>query len=179
MEFKHRLEQLRNLKKWTKKKAAEEIGVTIGAYANWEYGNREPNYTLTKKIADTYGVSVTYLITGEKTYSDIEILNAEKQTEIETWFDADIVTARDSLENTVKRIYEENILFRATNYYALDELYKIIELTLTERTDYHNSTMDFLNELLTTLNKKISENNINKEEYTKNQLKIIEMIKNM
>ncbi|MFB8466684.1 helix-turn-helix domain-containing protein [Enterococcus thailandicus] len=65
MEFKDRIKFLREEKGWTKKLTAEKLGISIGAYANYEYGNREPNQEITKRIASAFDVSVEYLLTGK------------------------------------------------------------------------------------------------------------------
>lgn len=60
------LENLREKKGWTKSLVAKKLGIkTVSTYANWEYGLRTPDKEMLAKIADLYGVTTDYLITGE------------------------------------------------------------------------------------------------------------------
>lgn len=61
--FGRRLENLRESKGWSKTQVAKYLGIsTMGTYANYEYGRREPDFEMVKKIAKLYGVSTDYLI---------------------------------------------------------------------------------------------------------------------
>lgn len=62
--FKDRLKLLRQENKWSKKEVAEKLDLSIGAYANYEYGNREPNQKILIKISVIFNVSLDYLIKG-------------------------------------------------------------------------------------------------------------------
>ena len=62
--FPNRLKRLRDKRKWTKVQAAKAIGITPGAYGNYEYGNREPNIETLVKISEVFDVSIDYLILG-------------------------------------------------------------------------------------------------------------------
>lgn len=64
MNFSQRLINLREEKGWSKTDAAKKIGVSTGAYANWEYGNREPTRKMFKKLEKIFDVPESYLITG-------------------------------------------------------------------------------------------------------------------
>lgn len=70
MTFKDRLTMLRMERNWTKKETAEKIGLSTGAYANYEYGNREPNQEILSKIAKVFNVSVEYLVSGNLVLKD-------------------------------------------------------------------------------------------------------------
>lgn len=71
MSFNRRLIKLREGKGWTKTQTAKLLNVTVGAYANWEYGNRTPDmekdFETFLKISDLFDVSLAYLILGKKT----------------------------------------------------------------------------------------------------------------
>lgn len=56
-----------------KTEMARRIGVSIGAYANWEYGNRTPNYGTLLKIAKIFNLSINYFHDDiqEKTHKKI------------------------------------------------------------------------------------------------------------
>lgn len=64
MNFSQRLINLREEKGWSKTDTAKKIGVSTGAYANWEYGNREPTRKMFKKLEKIFDVPESYLITG-------------------------------------------------------------------------------------------------------------------
>lgn len=58
-----RLTQLREERNWTKTYVAKKLGLnTLGTYANYEYGTRQPDNELLGKIADLYGVTTDYLL---------------------------------------------------------------------------------------------------------------------
>ena len=57
--------ELRTKRKWSKVQAAKKIGITPGAYGNYEYGNREPNIETIVKISEVFDVSIDYLILGK------------------------------------------------------------------------------------------------------------------
>ena len=53
---------LRKSKGLTQKEIAEHIGVTRQAYANYESGNREPDFKTLLKLAEYLDVSTDYLL---------------------------------------------------------------------------------------------------------------------
>lgn len=66
--LKDKLKELRDLRKLTKKQAADNIGITERAYIAYEYGERDVSTETLIKIADFYGVTTDYLLgrdTGE------------------------------------------------------------------------------------------------------------------
>lgn len=61
--FPERLKTLRQTQaKCSQTELAQRLGVTQSAIANWEGGQREPNYETTRKIADLFQVTVDYLM---------------------------------------------------------------------------------------------------------------------
>lgn len=63
-----RLKDLRKAKGISQDQAANALGISLRAYQNYEYGQREPNIEMIFKLADFYGVSTDYLLgrdTGE------------------------------------------------------------------------------------------------------------------
>lgn len=100
MEFKDRLKYLREENNWTKSDTAKKIGVSYSAYSNYEYGNREPNLDMIKKMAKVFNVSSLYLIEGEKTLLDIS--NEEKDRNNEEILKLLTDTEGNQLENIKK-----------------------------------------------------------------------------
>lgn len=66
MTLKDRLKKLRKEHKWTLKEVASKLGLSgHSTYSNWEYGRTEPDIEMLKMIAEMYGVTVEYLLSGE------------------------------------------------------------------------------------------------------------------
>ncbi|MCL6592703.1 MAG: helix-turn-helix domain-containing protein, partial [Alicyclobacillus sp.] len=49
---------------WTQDEVADKIGVARSTYSNYENGHREPDLNTIQKLAELYGVSIDYLLTG-------------------------------------------------------------------------------------------------------------------
>lgn len=60
-----RIEELRNSKGISQGKLEKELGFSNGSISKWK--NSTPNPERLKKLADYFGVSVDYLMTGEET----------------------------------------------------------------------------------------------------------------
>ncbi|MER2459399.1 helix-turn-helix domain-containing protein [Bacillus subtilis] len=61
------LTELREKKGWSKSLVAKKLGLkTMSTYANWEYGLRKPDGEMLVKIANLYGVTTDYILTGKK-----------------------------------------------------------------------------------------------------------------
>lgn len=63
-----KLKELRKSKGISQGQVAQALGISIRAYQNYEYGQREPNIEMIFKLADFYGVTTDYLLgreTGE------------------------------------------------------------------------------------------------------------------
>lgn len=59
------LTELREKHGWSKSTVAKKLGLkAMSTYANWEYGLRKPDGEMIVKIAELYGVSTDYLLTG-------------------------------------------------------------------------------------------------------------------
>lgn len=71
MELKDRIKYFREQKGWNKSETAKKVGVSVGAYSNWEYGNRKPSRENISDLAKVFGVTSYYLSTGNKTLSDL------------------------------------------------------------------------------------------------------------
>ena len=57
-----RLKELRESRNLTQKQVAEIIGYSVLSYARYEKGEREPDISTLKKLADYFDVSVDYII---------------------------------------------------------------------------------------------------------------------
>lgn len=62
MQFNERLREERKAHKFTQQFIADEIGVTLRAYQQYEQGKYEPNIERLIKLADLFGVTVDFLI---------------------------------------------------------------------------------------------------------------------
>lgn len=63
-----KLKELRKAKNISQEQAANALGISVRAYQNYEYGQREPNIEMIFKLADFYNVTTDYLLgreTGE------------------------------------------------------------------------------------------------------------------
>ena len=65
MEFYERLEMLRKSIKKSQREIENELGFSTGSYGKWK--NSMPTPDRLKKLADYFGVTSDYLMTGEKT----------------------------------------------------------------------------------------------------------------
>ncbi len=59
------LAKLRKEAKLTQSELGEKIGITAQAISKWENGTAEPDIAMLKKLADIYGVSISYIIDPE------------------------------------------------------------------------------------------------------------------
>lgn len=158
MEFKERLIQLRENKGWTKKYAAEKIGISLGAYANYEYGNREPNQEITKRIASAYDVSIQYLLTGD---SNEQFLK-KKRTLVDDTKEGMFLINKQTVDNIKKHAkrdpMDESIflfhnrknvsdLEKINEFIIANEEYsKVIQQTISSFLKYLNSCIDDIDE---------------------------------
>lgn len=62
MRLHERLVNLRKTHGYTQQRVAEALGISRGAYANYEIGTREPDAETLSALAELYGVSVDYLV---------------------------------------------------------------------------------------------------------------------
>lgn len=67
--FKAQLRRLRKSKGLSQYTLAEQLGLSRGQLANYEQGSREPDYETLKVIANYFGVTVDFLICGDKPVS--------------------------------------------------------------------------------------------------------------
>ena len=62
MKLHERLSELRKKNKLTQQRVADYLGISRGAYANYETGAREPDTDTLIKLADLFGVTVDSLV---------------------------------------------------------------------------------------------------------------------
>lgn len=60
--FAKRLKELREQAGYSQYSFAAAMSIAQSTVGGWESGKREPNFDMTKKIADFFGVSVDYLL---------------------------------------------------------------------------------------------------------------------
>lgn len=73
--FNEQLKALRNKKRLSQAKLAEELGVSASTVAMWESGEREPkNYETLELIADFFNVNMEVLLTGKLAPTKIPVL---------------------------------------------------------------------------------------------------------
>ncbi len=60
--FAEKLKEIRRRDGITQLQAAKILGVSLGAVGNWESGKRTPDAEMLVQIADTFGVTVDYLL---------------------------------------------------------------------------------------------------------------------
>jgi transcriptional regulator with XRE-family HTH domain len=65
-----RLAFLRIGKGWSQAELAQRIGVSASAVGMYEQGRREPSLSLVVQLAQEFGVSTDYLLTGETQQGD-------------------------------------------------------------------------------------------------------------
>ena len=61
-----RIAKLRNERKMTQVELAEKLGVSDKAVSKWELGSCYPDVTMFPLLADLFGVSIDYLMRGNK-----------------------------------------------------------------------------------------------------------------
>ena len=92
-------------------KISKETGVTQTSLSNWKNGQSKPSTPTLQKIADYFGVSVDYLMTGEEKDGDKYYINEEtaemaqalfENRDLRVLFDA----AKDASPEDLKTTYD-------------------------------------------------------------------------
>lgn len=92
-------------------KISKETGVTQTSLSNWKNGKSKPSTQTLQKIADYFGVSVDYLMTGEEKDGDKYYINEEtaemaqalfENRDLRVLFDA----AKDASPEDLKTTYD-------------------------------------------------------------------------
>lgn len=79
--MKLRIKEMREKIGLSQKKCADEIGVTLRAWQNYEQGEREPKFESLCKIADLFGVTTDYLFGREPQTNPLANLNVKVDDE--------------------------------------------------------------------------------------------------
>ena len=82
----------------TSYKVAKEAGVTQTALSNWKAGRSTPTTKTLQKIADYFGVTVDYLISGKNDSSE-----ESGETELTTRDERDIAKDLDRIMSEIKK----------------------------------------------------------------------------
>lgn len=128
MEFKDRLKLLREEKGWSKTEVAKKLGISYSAYSNYEYGNREPNQEMTKRIANIYEVSVLYLLEGKKIHTELPI---------------------DEFKDKISKILDNNKLTKNEKMIEIQNQLEVNQLNLLKNSLYNLSAEDLSTEQVT------------------------------
>lgn len=83
MNFSERLKTLRLEAGYTQKEISKKIEVGQSAYVNYEKGDNKPRANRLEKLADIFGVSVSYLLGETDVRSTSEISEIMEQLSIE------------------------------------------------------------------------------------------------
>lgn len=75
-----RIEKLRKDKKISQGKLEKELGFSNGSISKWR--NSTPTYERLQKVADYFGVSVDYLMTGTEDKKEAPVLTARDERDI-------------------------------------------------------------------------------------------------
>lgn len=67
MRYGDRLKKLRESKKISQQQLAEKLNINRSTYARYELNQTQPDYETLQKIANFYGVSTDYILTGINT----------------------------------------------------------------------------------------------------------------
>ena len=73
-----RIKQLRKEKGLTQGQLADILGVTDKAVSKWEVGESNPDISLLAKLAEVFGVSVDYLLTGVSKEKEVVIISPKE-----------------------------------------------------------------------------------------------------
>lgn len=75
-------EKLCEQNKVTPYRVCKETGITTATISNWKAGRYVPKQDKMKKIADYFGVTVDYLMTGKESSAESEEFNARDRRDI-------------------------------------------------------------------------------------------------
>lgn len=79
MEYNERIKQFRLQKSVTQQQLADEIGVSRQSVMRWENGFAVPSMYYAQKLAEYFGVTVTYLMTGEEEKKPSEAVDRDSR----------------------------------------------------------------------------------------------------
>ena len=91
-----RIKNLRKEKGWTQLKLAEQLNITDKAVSKWESGEGNPDITLLPKLAELFGVTIDYLLTGVKPEEKVNLDDMDNAKR------AIYLIGNDDLQNFIK-----------------------------------------------------------------------------
>lgn len=96
-----RIKQLRKEKGLTQSQLADLLGVTDKAVSKWEVGEANPDISLLVKLAEIFGVTIDFLLTGkaEEPTISLDDMDTEKR--------ALYLAKKDDLDNFIKYKYDD------------------------------------------------------------------------
>lgn len=80
-----RLKEIRKSKNISQEQAANALGISVRAYQNYEYEQREPNIEMINKLADFYGVTTDYLLGREPLQNPLAVCEKDEAAVIEKY----------------------------------------------------------------------------------------------
>lgn len=104
-----RMTALREQHGWSKTYVAKQLHMNLSTYANYEYGNREPDINTLADIAKLFDVTTDYLLTGKKSEKQSESLSLDEALDSVMSFDGRPVTEHDrQMMKSLWKSYLEN-----------------------------------------------------------------------
>lgn len=100
-------------------RVAKEAGVTQTALSNWKNGRNTPSAPTLQKIADYFGVSIDYLMTGKET--------EEKEPKLKPKDERDI---KNILANTEQLLKQDGLMFdgQPASQEAIDSILSAMQI---------------------------------------------------
>lgn len=100
-------------------RVAKEAGVTQTALSNWKNGRNTPSAPTLQKIADYFGVSIDYLMTGKET--------EEKESKLKPKDERDI---KNILANTEQLLKQDGLMFdgQPASQEAIDSILSAMQI---------------------------------------------------
>ena len=100
-------------------RVSKEAGVTQTALSNWKNGRKTPSTQTLQKIAEYFGVSIDYLMTGKESDKKEPQLNPKDQKDIE-----------NILQNTELLLKQEGLMFdgQPASQEAIDSILSAMQI---------------------------------------------------
>lgn len=101
-------------------RVAKEAGVTQTALSNWKNGRNTPSAPTLQKIADYFGVSIDYLMTGKED-------SVEKEPQLKPKDERDI---KNILDNTEQLLKQDGLMFdgQPASQEAIDSILSAMQI---------------------------------------------------
>lgn len=146
------IKQIRKNKGLTQNELAKDIGISRSYLGDLEKNRRNPSTETIEKLSKKLGVSVLYLITGEKTFNDI--IHSEKDAILSK----DVITnLYDPMINTKREFILKNLLAISDNITDLGVvqifyLSEALDIVFNPKLAKNDDFMDTLGGLLEIIN---------------------------